>query len=68
MHQVNPRFYPGGWKKLRAGLEAHDTILLNLQAYNRLYRIKKTYMESESAGRGDTLRTPRFKIFIFYFF
>jgi putative transposase len=26
--QVNPRFLPGGRKKLRDGLEAHDTILL----------------------------------------
>jgi len=33
MHLLNPRFLPGGRKKLRDGLEAHNTILLFLQDY-----------------------------------
>jgi len=40
MHQVNPRFKPGGRKKLCDGLEAHDATLLFHQI-DRFYRKKK---------------------------
>jgi len=61
MHLLNSRFLPGGRKKLRDGLEAHDTTLLFLQDYidftdQRKHKGKITFFKV----RGDTPRTPRF--------
>jgi hypothetical protein len=66
MHQVNPRFKPGGRKKLRYGLEAQAVYLLFLQVY-WLYRIKGSYIAYQFYGAGGHPPPPPVS-FLFYFF
>ena len=66
MHQVNPRFKPGGRKKLCDGLVAQDTTLLFLQV-SRFYRLKKAQEKIDFCGAGGHPPHPPF-LFLFYFY
>ncbi len=64
MHQVNPRFKPGGRKKLCDGLVAQDATLLFLQV-SRFYRLKKAQEKIDFCGAGG--HPPHPPPFFFYF-
>ena len=68
MHQVNPQFRPGGRKKLRDGLEAHDATLLFHQT-DWFYRKKKAVLLMFFGGGGHPPHPPfsfKFNLFSIY--
>ena len=66
MHQVNPQFKPGGRKKLRDGLAAHDATLLFNQT-DGFYRKKKAVLLIIVLCGGTPPAPPVFFKFLFFF-